>query len=279
MRKNYWSIGPVADWIRGTPSPTALSSSGWRRWRHQAQSAHPWRYWIADTLLDRLQDIVMWPIDKCYSVKYYINNRWVSRTHACTAHPRDIRPGTWYDVGNRFLPCLFNELVDFVEIETAWSNIAWSQEARERYKPPFWASGWFRWRVWRSPEAGIDHLEWAAQLTNKDYVEPSDPDYGKLTPQAVAAREILDLYHWWTQERPARADPHEASGWTAVCDRRRARDRDDSLSIFNDDDETAEERRETRRALALCQKIEAAYEREDERMLIRLIKIRNHLWT
>jgi RNA polymerase-binding transcription factor DksA len=33
------------------------------------------------------------------------------------------------------------------------------------------------------------------------------------------------------------------------------------------------------RAHKLLQKIEAAYEKEDEAMLIRLIKIRNSLWT
>jgi hypothetical protein len=34
-------------------------------------------------------------------------------------------------VGNRFLPCLFNELVDFVEIEQAWHHCVWSDEAKK----------------------------------------------------------------------------------------------------------------------------------------------------
>lgn len=278
MRNRYWSIGKFADWVRGTASPTALTATGWRRWREQAQAAHPIRYWIAEEALDKLQNLVMWPIDQIHSIKYYINNRWVTRTHACTAHPRDIRPGTWHDVGSRFVPCLFNELVDFVEVETAWHHIAWSKEAKEKYHAPFWSHGWFRWRTWRSAEAGVEHLEWAAGLTNSEYLDPSDPKYNDPTPQARAAREILDLYHWWTQERPARPDPHDASGWTAICDQRRART-GSSLGLLDDEDTTPAERRAVRRALDRCRQIENAYEREDERMLIRLIKIRNHLWT
>lgn len=278
MRKHYWSIGPFADWIRGTPSPSAQTATGWQNWRRAAQSAHPIRYWIAEEFLSKLQNFVMWPIDRLYSVKYYINNRWVSRTHACTAHPKDIRPGTWYDVGSRFVPCLFNELVDFVEIETAWHHVAWSSEARKKYKAPFYSWGWFRWRTWRCPEAGIEHLEWASGLTKSDYLDPTDPKYNEPTPQAIAAKEILDLYHWWTQERPARPDPNEASGWTAICEQRRKQS-GSSWGLLDDEDTTPAERRAVRQAIKRSNQIEAAYDREDERMLIRLIKIRGHLWT
>jgi len=278
MRNNYWSCSRFADWLRGTEKLSAATSGGWRDWRRQAQRAHPVRYWIAETALDKIQDIVNWPVDTLYNIKYYINNRWVSRTHSLTAHPRDIRPGSWSDVGNRFLPCLFNELVDFVEIETAWHHIAWDTEARKKYCSPWWSYGWFRWRVWRCPKAGIEHLEWAAELDNKGYSNPSDPGYGRPTPQALAAREILDLYHWWKEERPARPDPHDASGWTELMDRRRRRSQeDDEYSIW--EDSSPEEQRESRRCLKILNQIEKKYDQEDERMMIRLIKVRNHLWT
>jgi hypothetical protein len=77
---------------------------------------HNFRYWLAEEGLDYLQKFVMFIPDNLYAIKYYINNRWVTRSHSLTAHPRDIKPGTWHDVGNRFLPCLFNELQDFVEV-------------------------------------------------------------------------------------------------------------------------------------------------------------------
>jgi len=132
QRHNYWSCSKIADWIRGIEKGHAKTGRGWREWEAEGKRLHPVRYWIAEEALDAVQNFIWWPVDKIYDVKYYINNRWVTHTHCLTAHPRDIKPGRWQDVGNRFLPCLFNELVDFVEIETAWSHIAWSdKEARD----------------------------------------------------------------------------------------------------------------------------------------------------
>ena len=113
MRSTYWSNTRFAEWIRGTEKPAAETSDGWAAWNKMAAAAHPVRYWIAEEALDKLQDLVYWPYDQWHNIRYYINNRWVTRSHALTAHPRDIKPGNWCDVGNRFLPCLFNELVDF----------------------------------------------------------------------------------------------------------------------------------------------------------------------
>lgn len=203
----------------------------------------------------------------------------MTKTNALTAHPKDIKPGQWCDVGNRFLPCLFNELVDFIEIETAWSHIAWgSKEDRAKYDPPFYASGWFRWRTWRSAQAGIDHLNWASSLVIDENmgVETGDENYGKPTGQAVGAKELLELYTWWTKVYPNRQDPHDASGWSALCAKRHAAYPDDGF-LF--DDRTPGEREETRRVLDLSTELEKQYDKEDEEMMIRLIKIRDSLWT
>ena len=273
---NYWSCSPFADWVRGTPKKGALTSDGWAEWEDEAKRYHPVRYWLAEEGLGYVQDFVTWPIRKIYDVKYYINNRWVSCTHSLTAHPRDIKPGDWCDVGNRFLPCLFNELVDFVEIESAWSHIAWgSKEDRAKYDPPFWASGWWRWRTWRCPQAGIDHLDWAMTLTNTDWCEPDHPEYGKPTGQALRSKELRELYIWWTTVYPNRPDPYEVSGWTEYCEQAR---------ILNDGrlfggKSTPELKKLSDKSHKLLQKIEAAYEKEDEAMMIRLIKARDSLWT
>jgi hypothetical protein len=275
----YWSCTPFADWLRGTKKLSAGTAEEWDEWTTAAQMKHNFRYWLAEEALGHLQDFVTWPIRKIYDAKYYINNRWVSCTHSLTAHARDIRPGHWCDVGNRFLPCLFNELVDFVEIEQAWSHIAWDEEAHKKYKAPFWASGWFRWRTWRSPEAGMDHLNWAMTLTlSTDWgVEETDPNYGKPTGQAERAKEIKELYLWWTTVYPNRPDPHDASGWSDYCDRlRKEKGNDRWIGIQSKDPETE---KLGRQALDLLHKIEEEYEAEDEAMMIRLIKVRNALWT
>ena len=276
---NYWSCSPFADWIRGTPKGSAKTGEGWDKWEEEARRYNPVRYWIAEEALDHIQDFVTWPIRKIYDIKYYINNRWVTRTHSLTAHARDIRPGTWCDVGNRFLPCLFNELVDFVEIEQAWSHVAWSdKEARKKYNAPFYATGWFRWRTWRCPQAGLDHLNWASALVADDSwgMKPGDKGYGEPTSQALRAREILALYKWWTEVYPNRPDPHDASGWTEYCEQRRIAN--GGKFEWNTPKDPAI-KKQGDKVHKLLQKIEADYEKEDEQMMIRLIKIRDALWT
>ena len=233
---------------------------------------------MAEEALGHIQDFVTWPTRTLYDIKYYINNRWVSRTHSLTAHSRDIKPGQWQDVGNRFLPCLFNELVDFVEIETAWSQIAWgNKEACAKYNPPFYATGWFRWRVWRSPQAGLDHLDWAMTLTNVEWLAEDKKSEAEPTSQAISAKEIKELYTWWTTVYRNRPDPHDASGWSEHCDAMRVKYPGSFFSSLND--KNSEDKKASDKALKLLQKIESAYEKEDEAMMIRLIKIRDSLWT
>ena len=275
---HYWSCTPFADWIRGTKKLSVGTSEQWDDWRTVAQIKHNFRYWLAEEALGHIQDFVTWPVRKIHDIKYYINNRWVTRTNSLTAHPRDIKPGQWQDVGNRFLPCLFNQLVDFVEIETAWSHVAWGdKEARAKYNPPFYASGWFRWRTWRCPQAGLDHLDWAMTLTNAEWLDEDKKGDAAPTLQAISAKEIKELYTWWTTVYPNRPDPHDASGWSDYCDAMRVKYPNNFMSSLKNED--LADKKASSKALKLLQKIEKDYEKEDEAMLIRLIRVRNSLWT
>jgi len=223
--------------------------------------------------LDKIQNVWCWIPERINDVRYYINNRFVTRTHCLTASPRDIRRGTWCDVGNRFLPCLFNELVEFVEVEQAWHHCMWDEAARKKYRTPWWRSGWLRWRTWRCPEAGVDYLKWAMTLTNKDFIEEGEKE--EPTYQAKAAKEILELYTWWKEVYPNRPDVHDASGWTAYCNLRREK----GYHLLDMDDKTPEMAEMCKTALDKSRELEAQYEQEDEEMMIRLIKVRQSLWT
>jgi hypothetical protein len=276
MRSNYWSIGKFSDWIRGTPKIRCGTSEEWDAWEATAKAAHPVRWWIAEEVLDYLQTIVYYIPDKLNDIRYYINNRWVSHSHALTAHPRDIKPGSWSDVGNRFLPCLFNELVDFVEIEQAWHHCIWSDDAKTKFETPWWRKGWLRWRTWRCPEAGMEYLKWASGLTNVEFLDEDKKHEAEPTYQATSAKEIIELYTWWTVTYRNRPDPYEASGWTAACEASRIAN-GGKLSFSSDKDPVL--KKASDKAHKLLQKIEGAYEKEDEEMMIRLIKIRQSLWT
>jgi hypothetical protein len=215
-------------------------------------------------------------MDKLNDVRYYINNRWISKSHALTADPRDIRPGSWCDVGNRFLPCLFKELVDFVEVEQAWHYCMWNDEEQKKFNVPWYRSGWLRLRTWRCPEAGLEYLKWASTLTNEEFLDDDKKSEAEPTYQANAAKEIIELYTWWTVTYRNRPDAYEASGWTAVCEESRIAN-GGRLSFGGDKDPALQEK--SNKAHKLLQTIEKTYEDEDEAMMIRLIKIRQSLWT
>lgn len=281
MRNHYWTCSKFADWIRGTTKLKCGTAEQWHEWETRAKKDYPIRWWLAEEGLDIVQKIVYWPTDTLYSIKYYINNRWVTRTHALTAHPRDIPRGEWRDVGNRFLPCLFNELQDFVEVELAWWHLAWEgSEQRAKYNMPWWAVGWWRVRTWRCPQAGLDNLEWQRKLVfqEDEGFEPGDPMIGKPTPQAVKAQEILDLYKWWTETYRNRPDAMDASGWSAYCDAGREAT-GGSLWLSLAADKNPELKAQGEVAHKKLREIEDAYEKEDEDMMIRLIKVRHGLWT
>jgi hypothetical protein len=274
--RNYWTCTKFADWIRGTTKIKCGTGKEWHEWEKAAKEKYPIRWWIAEEGLDHLQDIWCWIPERINDVRYYINNRWVTQTHALKSHPRDIPRGEWRDVGNRFLPCLMNELVDFVEIEQAWHHCLWNDDAKTKFQVPWYRRGWLRWRTWRCPAAGLEYLDWASNLVIDEQwgVQPGDARYGTPTDQAASAREIRELYFWWKEVRPNRADPYDESGWNEIC-RRRDINKDD---IFGEDD-TPDKKQAAQDSLAQLNNLEAEYDKEDEEMLIRLVRVRHALWT
>jgi hypothetical protein len=253
-RINYWSCSKFANWIRGNKKPHALTLEGWEEWREDQEKQNGIRYYIADKLLNRIQDVVYFPKDLFDSASIYLKNRFVAKTHYLKT---GFKPGSYHEIDEKILYALFNELVDFVEIELAWMAVI---SNKNKYKTPFFR----RFRQWRSEEAGRDHLKWASELKfDKSYgISSKDPDWGKPTPQAESALEILELYNWWKQ-RPDRPDPMEVSGWSEICkEKKKDRDKKSESAVFRK-----------------MEKIERQYEKEDDKMLLRLIKIRRSLWT
>jgi hypothetical protein len=68
----------------------------------------------------------------------------------------------------------------------------------------------------------------------------------------------------------------EASGWSAYCEA--ARLANGGRMMFGAD-KTPELKKMSNKAMKALHKMEADYEKEDEAMMIRLIKVRNALWT
>jgi hypothetical protein len=264
MRTKYWSESKIGKWLYGTDVPEFLTGEEWNRWNAEVKSQRPIRYWIANTLLDKIQDFVNWPLDKLYELKYYAINRWIDQTHALVAHPKHIKPGQYMDLSERILYCLFDELVDFVEIELAYHNFRWTEEKAKQLS--WWQGGKWRTRTWRSREAGMDYLEWASDLTDAEFIPEGSDRKPELTFQATCAREIRELYLWWTEIRPKRFDPYDRPEF-------------DNPNLFTLNEVSAEDKKKRREFFDRVRKLETDHMNEDQEMLIRLVKIRKGLWT
>jgi hypothetical protein len=168
-----------------------------------------------------------------------------------------LSPG-YYDADRRMLHVNFQLLTDFVEIELAAIERAAPSAKRSapRTSWPFGAS--------RSREAGLARLGVLAQLRTTDE-GPRPGESGERAPEALIAEEQEALYRWWTSVRPHRADP-EAALTRSV------------RAVATSDDLSEADRV---RLLAECDKADAlqgSYDEEDERNLIRLMRIRKSLW-
>lgn len=286
----YYADAPFFRWLRKDvfkiSKPGALEWGGWAIWNDELKAQRPFAYFMTETLPDWLEKPAEWIIDPIYAVKYYIVNRWVDKTHVMESN---LEKGKWHEFEERLLHCMFDELVNHVEIEMAWSHIAWSsKEERAKYRTPWYAAGWFRTRTWRCPQAALDHLHWEQSLVWKAEEVGEDSELvGKRTHQAERADEILALYTWWKEVRPNRGDAWDVTGFRAFWESMDAKydDPDGEKSSWmsfkrnNDKKLTPEEDAEYWRLHKLVDAQEEAWEKEDEDMMVRLVKIRRALWT
>lgn len=274
--RNYWTCSRFADWLRGTPKLNSGTSEEWSTWKKTAKLTHPFRYWLAEEALGDLDDVWNYIPSKISSVRYYIDNRFLTKTHVLSS---SLSKGQWHEFEERVLYSMFDTFVDFIEIETAWSHCMWNSEAQKKYNMPWWRGQWYtRWfRRWRCAEAGVAHLEWEMTLKyNDEWTKKTDPLYDKPTPQAEAAKEKWALYYWWKYVRPQRADVYDYSGWSAYCDEREKANPDGWVFENN---KSKKDKKRTKELLEAMRKLEEQYDAEDEEMLIRLIKLRKSLWT
>lgn len=275
MPSRNYADSLIFNWLRKSvfqiEKPYALPWGGWEKWNQETKSNRPFAYWITETLPDLLEKPAGLIVDPLFDLAYYLRNRFVRQSHII--HTK-LELGKWHELETRLLHGMFNELVDFVEIEQAWHHCIWDQESRKKYKMPWWRGYWFLyWKEWRCPQAGIDYLKWCMTLD-----DPKLPKHDQNYSQAEHARELMILYTWWKDIRPLRKDVYEESGFAEYSDRIAAKYGE---LPFDPDDKkiTSQERREKRNIFDRAHELERARENEDEEMMIRLIKIRRSLWT
>lgn len=258
-RSNYWSCSNLANWLLyqfDIKKPGAETVYGWKLWKQNAIAKHPWIYTTVEDGFDKLQDIVYFPYDVYDNIRTYIRNRFITRTHLIDTR---LIPGQWHETDERLLHGMMELLVDFVEIEKA-HMYTWSSPDEE--KPWYLRYRFLIWGENRSREKGLAYLDWEMQLT--------DDREHYFTQQALMAQEQNEIYIWWKDIRPNRPDAYEVTGWNAYYETH------PKIEFF---DENESDRTELRKLSNKVYKLEEDWNKEDEEMLQKLIKIRRSLWT
>ena len=231
----YWSNSLFVDLIRGSKKPNSASFEEWDAWEKESKAKHPYRHWLAETGVGLIQDLIFFPWSKVEDFRHWLLNRFVRKTHALTS--RSLKKGKYYEFDTRILHCLFDELANHVEYEIAHLEDILTEESSRALHL-------------RSPrEKGLSHLSWESNLVyNEEWgVEVGQERYAKPTQQAVAAKEIIDLYIWWADLRPKREEAFQ--------------------NLIRSDTES------------YPLEAERVNEAEDDQMLMRLVKVRGYLWT
>lgn len=154
-RMSYWAHSNLVSWMMPEESKEPKSFTNMDEMMACLNTKDP----LAERIIDKLQDIIMFPADLTYSIKIYFKNS-KGNTHVLDG---GLEKGQWYDLTYRIPHCLFSELEKFIE-----------------------------------KEKGLETHEWEMKLTyDEDWgVEPDNLKYGTLTPQALTAIEQNEIYKW-----------------------------------------------------------------------------------
>lgn len=239
-------------WMKYRP-PSSLTSVGWRLFEKEFKSVAPVRYWITHTLKYSVLMPIKWKYD---NISLWVSHRTTSRYHIMDT---GLPPG-YYNISEQILHASFNSLKDFVEVDLAlrehWcskSKKSWCEKHMPFYRIVY---------PFRNPLLGITHLEWEMTLD-----DPTLPAYERSPEQAKHAREVMALYKWWTETRPARIEPIIRYP------------SNDFFDIFDPIFRNSQEYKLYRSDIKKSTKIKASWDKEDDAMLIRLMKIRHGLWA
>jgi len=237
---NY--LNKFKDWLDMYP-PKYAEIGEWGRIAKENKVKYPVRYWIKNTLIPN----TIWPVTRRYKdIVSYIRFGYFEKMHLINT---GLKPN-YYDKDTLLLHANFSLLKDFVEIEKAWMEAILNKD----YKRPWWKLN----SRFRNREYGIEYLDWEITLDN-------GTDEGNK-PQAEAARVVKELYLWWVDLRPARMDPYELLPDSFP----------DKEDFFDFSKPLSDKKKEIYKKIDALEK---RYQEEDTEMLIKLINIRQNLWT
>ena len=244
-------------WMNHNP-PDFLDMDGWNTFETEFRKKAPFRYFIKYFIVRRIGAIFTSFSDFAWAIRY----RTVNKYHLVNTK---LNPG-YHEIDTRMLHANFELLVDYVELECA--NMAEVADRAQLIKERGWKDTYLprvmKIKKFRSRELGLQHLEWETTLAS-----PTLSEYERSPGQAARAVQIIILYTWWKDIYPNREGLE-------------APDRDSvGLEFLSREwrKENPEMHEKIQQWSRDSHKQELDWDKEEEEMLIALMKVRKGLWT
>jgi hypothetical protein len=242
--------------------PEAASMEDWDEWNNNAMKSK-FKWFIADIVPTWFAVTFQYRYENFISK---LKSKYIRKHNLIKIN--SLKDDEWYDTDTRLMHGMFQLIVDFVELEKSHMQIVLSEENTTRR---------MRKVNYRSAEMGIKYLDWEISLKKEE----------SGLNQAKNAKTIKELFVWWKYDRPMRVEPMDVKGsmgmstntfYDAMEDDKNDSDRVSSMfaRIDRKKDKEPELYKSVNKA---CDDAEKKYDKEDEQMLIKLVKIRKSLWT
>lgn len=236
--------------------PHAATPQEWHEWNNKAKESK-FKWFIAETVPSWFAITFQYPYENFTSK---LKNKYVRKHNLIKIE--SLKDDEWYDTDTRMMHGMFQLLVDFVELEKAHMEIVFNMKNPPKYMLK---------ANYRSASAGLKYLEWESNLGKEG---------GK--DQAKNAKITRDLYVWWKFDRPARLDLMDVKGSMGVSTNEfyDTHSTGDPMDMFGSIDRRKDKEPELYKDVNKAyEDAKKAYNKEDEKMLTQLIKLRKSLWT
>jgi hypothetical protein len=230
--------------------PVSLDMDGWNEFEDKFRKEAPVRYFIKYFIVLKIGDFFTWLSNIAWGIRY----RTVRKYHLVNTK---LNPG-YHEIDTRMLHANFELLVDYVEIECA-NMAAIADSWQEKHIPSI-----LKFKEQRSRELGFKHLQWEATLASAELSE-----FERSPDQAAKAVQIMILYTWWKDVYPNREilpPPDRGSLRMKFLSKQWKKKNPEMSAKIDQWSRDAFEQ-------------ETAWDKEEEEMLIALMKIRKGLWT
>lgn len=219
------------------PFPYALTHNEWNEYCNILKKYYPIYYLITEVIYGFLQCNIIWPFSRFCDIIQNFIRYRITKKYHIIK--TGLKPN-YYTNDERILNGLFNILKDFVELSRSrMCKLTDGEIVINAYDT--------------NRDLGLKFLDWLINMNDEH--------------QSGTAKEMKELYLWWVDVRPNRKDPWDDEILNSLPEL-------SWLEIEEQTDPNADIRRERRN---IAYETERKYEKEDEEMLIRLIKIRQGL--